>query len=154
MEGSDQHYYYYYYYYYYISSFRCSTRPLPLRIMQHSQQQTKYEFLTLWNRIPLPEAKIFSASQEFPRNLGNPQVHYPFHYSSPILPTVSKVNTILTFNLVSCLLNSHLNVGLPSGYSLFFELCFHLRATCVFQPDLVRFNDITTTTGRVQSATL
>jgi len=57
------------------------------------------------------EAKLFSASQEFPRNLWNPKVHCRIHKCSKTVPALSQLDTVHTPTSHS--LNIHLNIILP-----------------------------------------
>jgi hypothetical protein len=43
---------------------------------------------------PSSEATRFSASQEIPRNLWNPKVHYRFHNSPPLVSILTYINPI------------------------------------------------------------
>ena len=71
---------------------------------------------------PSWEANRFSASQEMPRILWNPKIHYRIHKCSPPVPIQSQldpVHTPTSFFLRSILiLVSHLRLGLPSGLFL------------------------------------
>ena len=72
------------------------------------------------------EANRFSASQEIPRILWNPKVHYRIHKCSPTVPIVSKLDPVhshlfhIPLILYRCpypdfpLLKIHLNIILPS----------------------------------------
>ena len=64
------------------------------------------------------EYNPFSASQEIPRILWNPKVHYRTHKCPPPVPNLSQLNPVHTPHLPSwrsiLILSSHLRLGLPS----------------------------------------
>jgi hypothetical protein len=68
---------------------------------------------------PSWEANSFSASQEIPRILWNPEVHYRIHKSPPPVHILSQLNPVHTPHPTSwrsvLILSSHLRLGLPSG---------------------------------------
>jgi len=88
------------------------------------------------------EANRFSASQEIPRILWNPKVHYRCHKFPPPVPILSQLDPvhIPPPHPTSCrsILSSHLRLGLPgslfpSGFptkTLYTTLFYPIRATC------------------------
>ena len=66
------------------------------------------------------EAKRFSASQEIPRILWKPKVHYCIHNSPSPVPVFSQTNQVHAPYHNSgrsiLILSSHLGLGLPSGF--------------------------------------
>jgi len=101
---------------------------------------------------PSSEATQFSASQEIPRTLWNPMVHYRIYKRPPFVPILSQIDPAHV--LPSHVLNIHLNVTIPSmlgssKWSLFSGfptrllytlLLFPIRATC---PAHILFRDLT-----------
>ena len=81
----------------------------------------------LLHAAPSWEANLFSASQEIPRILLSPKVHYRI-YKCPILSQINPVHaphpTSWRFILI---LSSHLRLGLPSGL---FPLGLHTKTLC------------------------
>jgi hypothetical protein len=82
------------------------------------------------------EANRFSASQEIPRILWKPKVHYRVYNSPPPVPVLSQINPV--HDLPSHFLKIHLNIILP--YARVFqevaflqvsppELCLHVSAS-------------------------
>ena len=63
-------------------------------------------------QIPSSEANRFSASQEIPRILWNPKVHYHIHKGSAAVPIISQLDPV--HNLTSHFLKIHINIILPS----------------------------------------
>jgi hypothetical protein len=68
---------------------------------------------------PSSQAKNFSARQEIPPILWNPEVHYRIHNSPPPVPILSHLNPVNatpSHSWRSILISSsHLRLGLPSG---------------------------------------
>ena len=68
---------------------------------------------------PSWETNRFATSQEIPRILWNPNVHYHIHKCPPPVPVLSQLNPVQTphptFWRSILILSSHLHLGLPSG---------------------------------------
>ena len=85
------------------------------------------------------EANGFAASQESLHILWNPKVHNCIHKCLPILSQINPVHTPHPiFWMISLILSSHLNLGLPSGLlpsgfptkTLYTPLLYPIQATC------------------------
>jgi hypothetical protein len=102
---------------------------------------------------PSWEANSFSASQEIPRILWNPEVHYGIHKSPPPVPILSQLNPVHAPHPTSwrsiLILSTHLRLCLPSGRLpsglptkiLYATLFSSIRATCPYH--LILFDLIT-----------
>jgi hypothetical protein len=70
-------------------------------------------------QVPSWEANQCAASQEIPRILWNPKVHYRIHKCPPPALILSQLNPVHNPHLTSCrsalILSSHLCLGLPIG---------------------------------------
>ena len=81
---------------------------LLIHSLTHSMQQS-----------PSWDANRFSASQEIPRILWNPKVHYRIHKCPPPVPNLSHIDQVHTSHPTSSrsilILSFHLCLGLPSG---------------------------------------
>jgi hypothetical protein len=71
---------------------------------------------------PSWEANRFAASQEIPRILWNPKIHYRIHECLPPVPIPSQLKSVHSPQPTSwrsiLILSSHLRPGLPSEYSI------------------------------------
>ena len=78
-----------------------------------------YTLRNCMEHSPSWEANRFSASQEIPRILWNPKVHYRIHKFLPPVPILSQLESVHAptshFLRSILILSSHLCLGLPSG---------------------------------------
>ena len=107
------------------------------------------------------EANRFSASQEIPRILWDPKVHYRIHKCLPPVPILSQLHPVHTptshFLKIHLILSSHLSLGLPSGLfssvfptkTLYTPILYPIRATYPAQFILLDFITRTGNTAHI-----
>jgi hypothetical protein len=92
-------------------------------------------------KCPSWQANSHSASQDIPRLLWNPKVHYRVHISPPLVSVLSQVNPVHTFQPISLktvlILPSDLRIDLPRD--LFFPGT-STKFLCVFLTAYMRAN--------------
>ena len=78
-----------------------------------------YLLINCMEQSPSAEANRFSASQEIPRILWNPKVHYRIHKCPPSVPILSHLDPVIPLHPTTwrtvLILSSHLRLGLSSG---------------------------------------
>ena len=84
---------------------------IPSRVLRLTYLRTYLNTYTM-ERSPYWEANWFSASQEIPRILWNPKVHYRIHKCTPPVPILSQLDPIHI--PLSQFLKIHLNIILSS----------------------------------------
>jgi hypothetical protein len=106
---------------------------VPVRLCICSLTHSLMELSPSW------DVAIFAATQELPRILWNPKVHYRIHKSPPLVPILSQINAIHTIPSYLSKIHSNithpLHLVLPSGL---FPFGFHTNILHEFLFPLIR----------------
>jgi hypothetical protein len=92
--------------------FFCSTDFSSFCVSNRKLKDLYYLLTYSMEQIPSWEANRFAASQEIPRILWNPKVHYRIHKCPPPVSMLSQLNPVHT--PTSYFLKIHFNIILPS----------------------------------------
>ena len=86
-------------------------------VMVHAQKPDLVLLTYSMQQSPSWEANRFSVSQEIPRILWNPKIHYRIHKCLPPVPILSQLDPVHnpTYWRSILILSSHPSLGLPSG---------------------------------------